>query len=332
MRRRAPKAKIIATFTADELAPSNGSPVEDLSLPASRRTAKTVETYDGIYLQHPAHRRLFAQFDYLRELGLTTTGPKRALRVAGESGAGKTTAIEEYIKLDLARRTPIEGVLPVGAVKLDRACTTKRLMASCLEMYGDEYSDASVESVLRRRLYECVRRFGTELIFIDEVQHLALRSSSRSDPTDMLKRMLDDGVVPLVFTGNEDALPLMKRNIQLANRMIAPCDIARLDRRNPEDVATFRTFVRRLDEAMVERGLVRRSSDLADPRTLLCLFVVSKGLLGRVVNLVRAALEIATRRGADLVEPHDLSKATQTWAMPQAIIGYDPFSKGVPHV
>jgi hypothetical protein len=326
---RKPSGAIVPTFSKQELLPSTGSSVEEFSSESASRVVAKISALDGIYLQHPAHKRLFAQFDYLRELGQATNGPKRAMRLIGPSSAGKSTAIDQYIRLDARRREPNEGHIPVLSVKLDKACTTKRYVSSILDRYGDEYSESSVESTLRKRLYLCVAKFRTELIFVDEVQHLAFRASERSDPSDALKRMLDDCVVPLVFAGDETALPLMKGNIQLANRMIAPGDIMPLDLQSSEDKETFRSFVKRLDIEMAERSITAQTSNLADLRMLQCLFVVSGGLLGRVVNLIRAALEIAARRRADFIEPHDFSAAVRAWAIPQAIIKYDPFSRGI---
>lgn len=325
---RKPRAKVIPTFSEMDLKPSTGSPVEEFSLAAARRSAAAVALFNEIYLQHPAHRRVFAGLDYLREL-CKAPGPKRGMRMLGPSSAGKSTAIEKYQQILTGRGDATEGIMPTLSVKLDRACTTKRLMSSILDQYGDEYSDSSVESTLRKRVYLCIERFKTEVIFCDEVQHLNYRSSERSDPTDTLKRMLDDGVVGLVFAGDLTALPMLNRNIQLANRMIAPCDLMPLSFDKGEDLVAFKNFVTHLDAEMVKRKIVRLPSGFDDLRTLRCMFVASSGLLGRVVNLVRAALEIAVKRNAHYVEPHDLSRAVREWAVPQSIVSYDPFSQGV---
>ena len=78
---------------------------------------------------------------------------------------------------------------------------------------------------------------------------------------------------------------------------------------------------------MEKAGLVRRASKLDDPRTVKALFAVSGGLLGRVSNVVRVAYEIAFRRNADFVEPGDLSEAVRRWAVPQALIAWNPFGQ-----
>jgi len=305
------KALDVVTFTAEELKPSTGSPVEEFSPEIAERVAGLVDRFNGIYLQHPAHKQLFSRLDYLRRLSNAGNGPKMAIRCVGKSSAGKSTALSQYAAIVRQRSGASEAELPVLLVKLDRACTTKRLIAGCLDSYGDEYLETSVESTLRKRLYTCIRRFKTELIVIDEIQHLNFRTSERDDPTDMLKRMLDDAIVPLVFAGDETALPMLKRNIQLANRMIAPCDFKPLDKEDATDAMTFRSFVKRLDQKLVELEITQRPSDLADPRRLACLFAVSAGLLGRVINLVRASLEISARRGAEFIEPFDLSAGTR---------------------
>jgi len=325
------RAVIQPTFSSDELLPKNGFAIEDNSSTRNLEAAETVAAAMRIYLQHPAHKRLFGSFDYLRHLGRLSAGPKNAMRVLGGSSAGKSTAFEQYIAIDRKRSLPKEGSKPVIMVKLDRACTTKRLVASILDCYGDQYSESSVESVLRKRLYHCVEAFATDLIFVDEVQHLNYRSSERSDPTDTLKRMLDDGIVSLVFGGDESALQLMNRNIQLANRMIAPGDIHALRFDSADDRAIFRSFVKRLDEELVSIGALKQSSCLTDERTLQCMFVVSSGYLGRVANLVRQSLAIAVRRSAPAIEVHDLALATDRWAIEQKIVSYNPFTKGIPH-
>ena len=332
MTRSGQKALDIRTFSAEELKPSTGSPVEEFSPESAERVAGLVDRFNGIYLQHPAHKQLFARLDYLRGLGNVGRGPKLAIRCVGKSSAGKSTALTQYAAIVHQRAGGREAERPVLMVKLDRACTTKRLIAGCLDMYGDEYLETSVESTLRKRLYMCIRRFKTELVVIDEIQHLNFRTSERDDPTDMLKRMLDDAVVPLVFAGDETALPMLKRNIQLANRMIAPCDFRPLEKEDPNDAKTFRSFVQRLDQKMVELEITRGSSNLTDPRTLACLFAISSGLLGRVINLVRASLEVSARRGADFIELCDLSAGTRAWAIEQDIIAYNPFERGLPDV
>lgn len=327
-RKRQRRAVMHPTFSAEQLLPSAGRPVEDNGRERSIAAAAAVASSKQIYLQHPAHRSLFAQLDYLREVDRLSTGAKSAMRVIGASASGKSTGFDQYIEIDRRRSQPSPGHLPIFRVKLDRACTTKRLVASMLDCYGDEYSDSSVESTLRKRLYRCIEVFRTELIFVDEVQHLNFRSSERSDPTDTLKRMLDDGVVSLVFGGDESALPLMNRNIQLANRMIAPGDINALSIADEDDRRTFRSFASRLDQELVARGITARLSNLIDEVTLRCLFVVSSGYLGRVINLVRQAIAISVRRSAPIIEPHDLWLATERWAIQQKIVSYNPFSQG----
>lgn len=321
--------EVIKTFTTAELKPSTGSAGREVTLARAQEIAYAIARLNGIYLQHPAHRDIFARIDYLRMLGKADNGPKAAVRVSGPSFAGKSTALKQYAGILEKRGEMTATKKTVVHVSLDRSCTTKRLIASCLEAFGDEYSDRAVESLLRKRLYLCIERFQTEVLFIDEVQHMDFRSSDRDDATDMLKRFLDDSVASLVLAGNEDARSFLRSNIQLANRMIAPADINPLDRHDRTQAGTFSTFVKRLDAQIVEAGLMLGPSNLAEERTLLCLHEVSRGLLGRVVGLVRAALEIALGRGATRIEPFDLAAATREWAVPLGIIPYDPFSKGV---
>ncbi|MCW2390059.1 type II secretory pathway predicted ATPase ExeA [Sphingobium sp. B11D3B] len=321
--------KVIATFCPAELKPATGTAGREVTLEQLKATAAAIGKVNDIYLQHPAHREIFSRIDFLRELGASSNGMTRAVRVTGPSFAGKSTALAQYGQILERRGQMKDGRKTVVYVSLDRACTTKRLIASCLEAYGDEYSDRAVEGVLRQRLYKCIARFQTEVLMIDEIQHMDFRSSERDDATDMLKRFLDDRKASLVLAGNENARAFLESNVQLSNRMVTPCDINPLDRRNSADAKVFRDFIKRLDDQIVSAGVMPEPSNLTDRRILLCAHEVSQGLLGRAKNLVRVALENALNRGATRMEPHDFAVATREWAMPLKIISYNPFVSGI---
>ena len=137
--------------------------------------------------------------------------------------------------------------------------------------------------------------------------------------------MLDDGIVPLALTGTTQALPMLRRNVQLANRMIEPADIIPLNSKVPQDVKDFTGFLKRLDAAIVEKGLMVGQAGLADHLVAAAIMEVSKGVLGRAVNLVRVAFQRAVCRKADMIELCDLYAATEDWAFPQRIAVRNPF-------
>lgn len=90
-------------------------------------------------------------------------------------------------------------------------------------------------------------------------------------------------------------------------------------------VALFTSYWRRLDQEMVQRGLIRRPSGLEGVEFLGALHKVSAGVIGRVPRLTEAALEIACRRSADRIELYDFMVATERWALAQNFVESNPF-------
>ncbi len=129
-------------------------------------------------------------------------------------------------------------------------------MSSILDYFGDSYSSQGTEQKLKMRVKACFQRFQTDLLIIDEAQHLNYRNSERSDVTDSLKRLLDDGVVPIVFLGTEEARDLFTRNVQLGGRLLPPCDLKPLDFRTPSDRGLLAGYTTLLDQAIVTKRIL----------------------------------------------------------------------------
>ncbi|UAJ11078.1 TniB family NTP-binding protein [Glacieibacterium megasporae] len=311
-------------FADAEFLPKSGLPTPRQGNAVAVEIADKVAVYERIYVPNPAQTRVFAAFDELRELG-RKGGRMLAIRNLAPSGSGKTSTAIEYQKHVLAMKRHADGDTPVVIVQLDLATSTKRLWSSLLYQVGDQFHDKGSGDAMRRRSYDYLKRRGVQLLIIDEIQHLSTMTSDRHDVTDAIKRVLDDGIVPLVLMGTDQAKAMLQRNIQLSNRMLPPCDLRPLDEGSERDYADFKGFVKRLDARMVESKVVRTSSHLDDPQTLACLHEISRGIIGRVVNLVRVALQSAIRRDADYVELCDLASATDNWAVAQGIIEINPF-------
>lgn len=287
--------------------------------------AEKIARFKSVFIPYPKHIYLHDRWDYLRQLGLKTRGqPQMGIRVLAPTGSGKSTAAEAYQALIERDRPPTKTFRPIVIVDLERGSTSKKLMMSILDMFGDPYASHGNELTLKRRVFACFEHFGTELLIVNEVQHLNYRNGRKNDVTDTLKGMLDAGLVPMVFLGTEDAEQMFSRNLQLNGRLLAPCDIRPLDPKREEDRRDFSEFVARLEKVIVDEGILQERSNLAEAGVLAALFAVSAGVIGRVSRLFQVALEFALRRGAHRLEPCDLANAVDQWAIEQNFISYNP--------
>ena len=290
--------------------------------------AAKIAAFKEVFIPYPIHMSLHVELDYLQKLGRQTVGqPQMGLRVLGPTGSGKTSAILAYIAAVERKRPRTATFVPVLKVDLERGSTPKKFMMSILQAYGDLHAGHGNELALKIRVFACFERFGTELLIVDEFQHLNYRNGVKNDVTDTLKGMLDAGVVPMAFLGTEEAAPMFVRNLQLNGRLLPPCDLHPLSARRHEHQRLFATFVAKLERVVVDRGILPQMSDLASDSLLPGLFQVSGGVTGRVCRLFEAALVHALRRGAHKLERIDISWATEHWAMEQAFINRNPFAE-----
>lgn len=310
---------------ADWLVPRTGAPKPDPS--ASPTAAAAAAAFDTARHQHPAHSHVIQAFDRARLAGLASgAGRKLAIGCLGPSGSGKTTTMATFASSIALNRPPVRGrpAAPVVIVPIDNGCTNRRLWASVLEAHGDSPGKGTEES-FRARAYNTMRLAGTEMLVLDESQHL-VRSHATRDVTDSIKRMLDDGVVTLGLVGTEQARPLLTSNIQLSNRMLAPADIRPLDHKSKADFADFVAFVGSIDASVVSLGLLHEQTGMTEDNVIICLFAVSKGVVGVVVNLIRQALMHAVERGATRIEVYDLCRVTTEWAVATGVCASNPFT------
>lgn len=288
-----------------------------------------IALFEQIYVPYRPHLDFHERSKFLIELGVATRGmPQKGLRVLAPSGSGKTSAAMALVRLILAKYPRTSTSVPVVYVSLDRAGTAKKLMISILEYFGDHYSYSGNEQALKSRVIRCFQSFGTLLLIIDEIQHLNYQVSVRNDVSDSLKRLLDDGVVPIVFMGTDEARDLFTRNIQLSSRLLPPCDLIALDLNSEQDRGLFGGYVQLIDQAIVARKILPSLSRLDDPEIAECLFLMANGVVGRVSRLLAVALELALRREAARIEREDLALAVDRWAIPNGVCKTNPLYRG----
>lgn len=298
-------------------------------LDRNQEVAEKLARFRSVFVPYPRHLELHSRCDFLRQLGLHTRGePQMGLRVLAPTGSGKTTAIKAYMDLVEAQRPRSRDFVPIIKIDLERYSTSKKLMMSILAAFGDPYASHGNELMLKRRAMACFRRFRTELLICDEVQHLNYRNGLKNDVTDTLKGLLDAGVVPMVFLGTDEAAEMFRRNLQLNGRLLPPCDLSVLSARREEDRALFSRFVAELERAVVDQRVLPQQSALNSAGVMPALFEVSGGVIGRVSRLFQVALEVAIRRDGLRLEVQDLSWAIDHWAVEQAFVTHNPLRSG----
>lgn len=186
-------------------------------------------------------------------------------------------------------------------------------------------------------MYEYLRYHGTELLTIDEIQHLSDKLVSSDGVvsrtgivestavTDTLKAMLLHGLTPMIFVGVAEARHHLFNDVQLAARCVKELNFAALDIADPAQRKIFFDFIGKLGLKLKRHGLFEEETDLLSGDVPACIHAIAGGRLGMAANLVLAASVEAREQGATKVTREHLSDATDGWAIRMGIAGYNPF-------
>lgn len=297
-----------------------------------RRSSLATRLLEDEWIEHAPQRAIIDELLRYRDDTKDRLGrPLSGRRLSQFSQAGKSRTMEQ-LKRELAAEREAAGLPPnpyqVVIVELDRRMTLKGFYQEVLKQLDDEFWNEKVSAkVLENRIADFVRRLGVELLIADEVQHLRSKAKEAGEVTDRLKVFLDRGVVPLVLVGDEDAIEFFRQNGKLAARLGRPLELTPLDpQRTKGDARLFKLFCGAVDDLLVTSGVFGMRSGLTDHAMLDSLLKVSSGHIGRVARLVGIAAPDAVWRGADRIEPYDLSRATREFAIGAGWLTDDPFS------
>lgn len=303
--------------------PRTGSIGRDYAMYGDR-AAEAVRFSIDLYQPTDVQERLITQ---MRSFHLSCAGvrgiPLPGRSLSAVSQAGKSRAISECTRRVNAQAPANPNrMLHIG---LTERITIKMLYQRILAQVGDPeaFGRYSME-LLRQRCTEVLPQLGVEMLTIDEVQLIGRQTSGNYEVADALKSMLDEGVVGIIFAGNEQAGEIFEVNPQLRGRLGVPLQLPPANPKVTGDVKSLREFLRDLDARFASTGLVGPAG-LGSATKARRLGKSGGGHVGRICRIAAAALEHACARGADMIEDYDLSFAVAHLAVPAGWCGANPF-------
>ena len=292
----------------------------------SSKIATKLAQFEMIHISNPRESAIHGALDQMRRIGRLTIGqPQKGVQFLAPSFSGKSTILKTYAQS--ANSAAPSGTLPVFYMELASATTPNQMLDQLLTTLGDTARVAS-EPQRFKRACDISRDRHIELFLFDEVQHLISSDTARVAwrVTEALKRLLNEGLAPIVFGGDLSATSLFRSNPQLRNRMLTPVELPPLDYTNTADTGYMSLFLDRLDKQMVQDGLVGAKANLGAGTIPSALCAASEGAIGTALNIVREALRIALKRDAKKISAQDISDAIDAWAIPQGFAPSNPLS------
>jgi len=248
---------------------------------------------DRPFIKSPFLSNIIDLFDSLRYKKVNF-GVASCLLLTGESGSGKSELAKYYVKnnpvVEQAERTQI----PVLHFELKAISTPEEFLRSLLVAVGDPQQGlgARNKGELYDRLVTLVNTTGIELLMLDEIQVIIERRSAKvvTGIADLVKDLIKDTEVPIVFMGMPWSKYLVDSNQQLKRRIsyrytIPPYRISQQDYRNDyrrllkllSDAYGFSDKIKLEELSMTLRCFSATNGNLAATSDLVCdAFMMSK--------------------------------------------------------
>ncbi|MBR9899485.1 MAG: AAA family ATPase [Rhodospirillales bacterium] len=229
------------------------------------------------------------------------------LTMVGETGAGKTSIIEDYCNL----HNESGQFKKVLFVIVPESCTIKNLAASILMALGDLSSVKGTRQDMELRIKDYVDRTGVEMLIFDEFQHLTNRGSAKRqyDAADWLKTQVEILRKPIMFAGLPEVHNIFALNPQLETRRNGKIGIVPFDLDTDENRRSVFLFFHMLNKHL---PLPRPElSALNDPNAIKYVVDENKGLLGHMMKAVYRATERAVIEGDETLRFRHLQDAVQ---------------------
>ena len=277
-------------------------------------------------IEHPVFTMAVGSIARLHERWVVTN-VAGALLIYGQSGTGKSTALDYYLKKFPRQVTPRRTTIPVLKVVTPEAPTVRSFTESILVSFGDAAASRGSAAIKTQRIIHFVKQCGVELILIDEFQHFCdSTASERRRVTDWLKNLLNECNVPVVLFGLPRAISALNANEQLRRRFAAPVYYKEFGYHSPEEQGLFRSVLKHLREQIpFPRGL-----DISEPEIAMRFHYATNGLIDYVVKIIDEVIASAPVSRFAEFSYDSLQQAfrTQIWAdVPDAL---NPFNPQVP--
>jgi DNA transposition AAA+ family ATPase len=234
----------------------------------------------------------------LRAIHACHTHAKRSnesegILIKGETGTGKTTLVQLYMKDYPRRHTPEKTIVPVLYTRVPVPATCKSLVSRLLAAIGDPAAEKGTQISQTLRLKRFLEVCCVELFILDEFQHFQDRDSHKVLRTvsDWLKLLMDETGVPIVLVGLPYSHTILDApgNEQLQRRFGGRIELEAFRYSTSKERQDFRRFLNVIDDKLP----LAEKSDLADPSTALCIFEATNGVIGNVMKLIRHATRFA---------------------------------------
>lgn len=257
---------------------------------------------DGIIIQTTKVQSVFKKIEECHNSTKYLSKPQ-CMTIIGQSGIGKTTFSETYLKrypekvlTEYTQKPVFYSIIPCPAY-------IGSLPNSMLQNLGDPFCSKGRNIFTQtQRLYNFLKVCKVEIIIIDEVQHLVDRNSQKliRDSSDWFKELIDEVRIPIIFMGMPDSKRIFIENEQLGTRVRYQEELLPF-----EYNISFRQFLHVYDKQLPFKNL----SNLGSMELSKKIHTATNGIMRNIKDLILEASNISLQLNLNRISLSALSEA-----------------------
>lgn len=220
----------------------------------------------------------------------------------GEPGTGKTRVCEQLIaelgqSSTLRVKGGIQEIHPSIYCIIPNNVTIKGVVIAMLQRFGTDSTYRSMWT-LEYQLMTLLANCQTELIFLDELQHLLRRGAARTQETvcDWIKVLTDLFRGEVILTGTPECERIIKNHHALAGRFPHVARLRSFSLGSPSEYNDFIRLIRAFANEIASTMEFKELPPLTDEKLVLALYALTSGNMRSIRTLLYEAISDALER------------------------------------
>ena len=258
------------------------------------------------FFMHPQASALVTALEQRKELKILT-GRGVGLLGMAPPGGGKTTFARHlesiWPRVQEAERTYV----PFVSMEVPSPCTPGTFCNGILHALGDPNWDVDRLKVQRKRAHDLLRKCGTDVLAIDNVQDIPDARGPKGMKLigNEIRNVIDQVGVVVLLLGTREARAVLDSNPQLKSRCPGPLTLCDYDITTRGGLASFLRLLSIFDEHLP----LAESSGLGQGRMGWPFALASNGRMRHVVQMLNIAISLAVAAGREHLTLEDLRDA-----------------------
>jgi GTPase SAR1 family protein len=249
------------------------------------------------------------------------SGKAKGLLIRGPSGAGKSTMIKKLMN-DRRSSSADDREFKTIYMELPSKPTTKSMGESLLEVLGDACAKKHGHSAEFKllRIIGLLRDLGTELLILDEAQHIVDHQRNTLEASNWIKKLMNHTGLAVILVGMRNTQTLLDNDEQLRRRFSATVDFDRFKIIKAPSTDFFR-LLQTLERSIAVKSISFTTHDIAQR-----FYYASYGLIDYLVKVVDRATNLVQKRKLEGITLETLSEAFKDEVWSTVKDNRNPFS------